>query len=533
VKVSAGEHGSAFLWLQETPAGFQSYPLTSDFDFLHPTTVNYFVSDLTGDGTPEVAIFHSPRPGSYVYDFPHIFSLSGQLPVELPFAPSAPPPVGPDFTNQWEPAPAGAGDLEFIDTVFPPCPVTVEHLYRWNGRSFEFIKANYRVDPQPALLNYCSLVIDHSSQVWGIKTTIQLMESILPDWPPAMDLNGAPLPQDSLDEWRFRLAIYHALAGDQDQAKGYASSIVANPAVPGSSWVAPAQDFLEAYRTQRDIYRACLLASFCDPRLALQSLVSTLSAGEYTSALNVLKSSGVAIRSSGYFDFDADGVTERWMVLRHLPEEPVEFWILAQNETGVKALFVSTVGENLPQIAYLDPDQTPPIVVIGPDITFQLERKATSHEPFIVFVQPERKFSSDLTQKRLEEIQALLLSGGDPKQASQDLVDLKRSPIFTCSFTLCPRYYYLLGLSYELSGEKDQAVVAYLKLWRDYHDSPYATMARLKLSRYSATPTPTITPSPSSTPTPLQTFTPAPSGTLPAPTGTGIATGTPASYPYP
>ena len=538
LKASAGEHGSAFIWLQETPNGFESYPLTSDFNFIHPTAVNHFVADLTGDGVPEVAIFHTSKTGSSTYDLPHVFSFSQKPPIELPFAAAAPPPVGPDFDNHWEPVPAGQnlGDLELIASVFPPCPVTVEHIYRWNGRSFEFLNASYQVDPQPALLSYCSLVVDHSSRVWGIETTIRLMESILPDWPPATDVNGEPYPQDSLDEWRYRLAIYHALLGEQDQARGYASSIIDNPAVPDSSWITPAQEFLDTYQTQRDIYRVCLLSSFCDPSQALHSLMDTLSAGDYPAALDILKSAGVTIRTSGYFDFDSDGTTERWMIIRHLTGEPVEFWILAQTESGVEALFVSTVSGNQPHLTYLDPGVTPPIVLLEPDITFQFERKISSQEPFLVFIEPERQFSSDLTQRRIEEIQAFILSGGDPKQASEDLVALFDSPVFTCNFTLCPQYYYLLGLSYELSGEKDQASYSYLKLWRDYLGSPYATMARLKLARVSAIPSPTstATPSPSpattgalGTPSPAITKSPTPSGTLPT------TTPTTAGYPYP
>lgn len=48
-----------------------------------------------------------------------------------------------------------------------------------------------------------------------------------------------------------------------------------------------------------------------------------------------------------------------------------------------------------------------------------------------------------------------------------------------------PRYYYLCGLSFELSGDVQKAVEIYWQLWRDYPNTPYALMARFKLELVS------------------------------------------------
>jgi len=44
-----------------------------------------------------------------------------------------------------------------------------------------------------------------------------------------------------------------------------------------------------------------------------------------------------------------------------------------------------------------------------------------------------------------------------------------------------PRYFYLCGLSYELSGDVQKAAEVYWQLWRDYPESQYALLARYKL----------------------------------------------------
>jgi tetratricopeptide (TPR) repeat protein len=44
-----------------------------------------------------------------------------------------------------------------------------------------------------------------------------------------------------------------------------------------------------------------------------------------------------------------------------------------------------------------------------------------------------------------------------------------------------PRYYYLCGLSYELSGDTQKATEIYWQLWHDFPESPYALMAQYKL----------------------------------------------------
>jgi len=548
VKVSAGENGSSFFWLLENPSGFKSHPLTSDFNFVQPSGVNYFAEGMLGANGAVVGIYPSKVYDSLRYITPRVFSLAQEPPVELEFDPQLPPAIGPDFNNNWEPIDPGTtdgGDLQFTDVIFAACPVTVSHTYDWNGKDFSFLEAIYKIEPDPDLLSYCEVVVNHAINVWGLEPTIYLMETLLPSWPPETTTTGREYPPDALDEWRYRLSLYHALSGNQVESIGYANAIVSNPATPDSRWITPASEFLEAYQDQRDIYTACLPSTYCDPRIAFQSLVSTITPQEFPDLIDTLEDAGVTIRSNGYFDFDNDGDTERWLVIRHQPGSPLEFWIISPNESGFDAVFVSTVETDNPRLTYLEPLSEPPIVKIDPDITFHFIKQDPDQEPIIVMVEEEVVFASDRTGLELDHLEVTLLTGGDPAYVQQELLVLRTSSYFTCSYLLCPRYLYLLGLASELANDKRSAVDVYLELWRQFPDSPFATMARFKLLS-TITPAPTLTPTNTETPSPtilqsptttinptdsLTTNTPTPSLTTNTPTPS--LTETPPGYPYP
>jgi hypothetical protein len=324
-----------------------------------------------------------------------------------------------------------------------------------------------------------------------------------------------------------------------DESIGYASAIIESPSTPDSRWIPPAQDLINTYQNPDDIYRVCSTAEFCDMRLAFQSLVETFPVEKYPDAPQLLVDAGVTYLSYGYFDFDNDAQTETWFVLRHQQGAPLEFWVLYPTAEQVYALFVAPLDTNEPKLSYLEPVSEPPIVQIAPDITFQLFRFGPDKEPFINMVQPEVIFSSDLTENELDRIEESILSGGDPIQARDELIVLGQEPYFTCSYLLCPRYYYLLGLANELSTQDQAAIDAYLQLWREFLESPFTTMARFKLAGPAVLPGPTLTPTRTITPiptktvtrTPTITYTPTITGTLPTPTPSSTPTPTQSGTP--
>jgi hypothetical protein len=548
VKVTAADNGSTYFWLVGSSSGYSSFTLSSDFNFAQPNQINHFMVDLLGTDSQVVEIFPSKVYDSLYYSVPSVYSLLQKPPGELPFALFNPPAIGADFTNHWQPVVTGdePGDLQFRDVVFPACPVTVTHNYEWNGTEFIFLNDSYQVSPEPDLINYCDAVVRHSINVWGLEPTVYLMESLLPIWPPATTVTGKEYPPDSLDEWRYRLGIYHALLGNRDQAISYLEEIITDPAAPNSNWIEPAEIFLETYQTQRDIYKACLQAQPCNPRFAFQSLLNTFPLEELPILIDSLEDSGVTVISNGFFDFSNDGAPEQWLIIRHQTGIPLEFWIITTLEEDLHGSYVSTVEITNPRISYVEPVTEPPIVEIEPDITFKYIQFGPEEEPIIIMTEPEVVFSSDITEMKLDELQEILLTGGDPGFVQDELIILSKSSHFTCSYLLCPRFYYLHGLASELANDEQTAVSSYLDLWRQFPGHPFTIMARYKLgSTFQLTPTltpdltitstSTITPTPGEAATSIPTETATPDGYPPPgyPPPETTPTATPPGFPYP
>jgi len=539
--------GGVYLWLLETPNGYQAHVLASHFNFAYQIESEMFTGDLTSDGIAEVVVYFSPEPDDFAFILPSVDSLSQVPPVALPFEPELPFAFKIDYQNVWTMTQSGSGQelLQFQAHVFPTCPAVFTRLYTWTGEELSAEEIHYLVDTTPELLSTCETLVNHSADFWGPEITARLMESILPHWPPVTGSDGNPPPLDARDEWRYRIGLYEALAGDHEQALSTFNDIIANPVVPDSRWVEPAHDFLAVYQTPDDLYRACLQVEICDPRQALEQVISTVPSSHYDQITADLLRFDITLRSSGIFDFESDGDPERWIVVRHQPIQKLEFWILANSPQGVRALFVDTLDSGSPAPRYYNPEEEPVVVQVKQHEGFILKRVPGSGEPYLEHVQVEFIRPTTIPDS-LEDAMEDLFAGATAPLIVQTLLDLESSPRFAgdCkAFQVCDRFYYALGLAYELSGRNLEAVNTYLYLWRTYTSSPFTTMARMKLIQRpyssptptvvrSATPTQTRTPDPNATATstPTETSTPDPNAT---PTNTPTVTPTLTPYPTP
>ena len=541
--------GSAYIWLLESSNAFNALNLVSHFDFVNESEGGWIISDLNGnEGDGEEAAFYFTNPPNVFHlQPPAVFNL-GSFPVDkLPFVPEKDiSDIGMEFFNYWVVSQdvSGQNDLVFETTLFPVCPVTIKWTYHWNGVIFEFVKAQYIVEPIEESLNYCDFIVDHAIEFWGPDAAIQIMEPLLTYWPPSENEEGKAFPVDAKDEWRYRLGVYHSLIGNSKVAKDYMSDIIANPSFPNSRWIDPAKEFLEIYKLPDDVYRACIQSQFCIPAYAVEFLVDNLPADEFPNVIEHLYDWGLSPLSSGYFDFEGDGENERWFTVRHRPVQKPEFWILAAYPNGGKALLVGSVDSNPPTVEYLEADFVSeeavgkqPVVFVDSTIPISMHRVPGSQEPYIVYV-PLREEWPNRFEEGFKQAEDTLFASGDPKKVREELVALQKWPGLLCKTSwTCDRYYYMLGLASELTGYESNAVDAYLTLWREYSKSPFTTMARLKLEGIGmpapAVPTHTSTPSgtfipiptiPGVTPTPTPTGatpTPSPTGATPTPTPTG------------
>lgn len=538
-------NGSAFILLLKTSSAFQAYSLISAFDYnqsLTPASTptaqssltpipeyTAFSSELTGDEFPEVIIYQTNPQQFKNLSLPRIFTLSEMPPKELFFnLADLPFEIGMEYQNHWLSAADSVGKnyLAFQTSVFPLCKVNINIQYRWNGATFTRTDSKYKVTSSVESLPFCHYIVDHAANIWGPAAAIQIMEILLPSWPPPTMDDGKASPLDALDEWHFRLGIYHALIGDSDVAHQYLVKAATAPSLAASRWITPAKDFLTVYQQDQDIYRACIKIENCNASLALHRLLDRLSINDYQSIIEYLWKSGVTLRANGYFDFDGDGQKDIWFTVRHRPTDKLEFWILMSYPGDFAALNLGTMDINVPSLTYYDEKNYPNVVILYGTLAIRVERSPKTEQPYITYPDLPLEYP-DRFREGVETALEALWAGGNVITIREQLMGLKTYPGLLCVNTWsCDTYYYLLGLTSEILGDKNTAIENYHRLWTNYLKSPYTTMARLKLKDIGvhATYTPTLSSSPTAT-----TFSPAVSPSVTVAPATQAGTVTPAT----
>jgi hypothetical protein len=422
-----------------------------------------------------------------------------------------------------------------INSLSPACPTYVIQQYQWNGSLFVSTPLQYEITPLNEISQYCEVVLETASDLWGPEPTIKVAQAMLEIWPPEKKINGKPYPPDALDELRYHLGVLYALAGQTSEARSTLNEITTSPITPDSTWISPAREFLNAYQGHDDLFSACLQAQQCNYRDALHTLVATSSLDTTDQVLTYLQEHGVTIRSKGVFDFDLDGQDERWVIIRPRIGSKLEFWILSKVLEGVRATFVQVLDAAESSPYYHEPSGAIPVVQFELHRGFIFTRLKDTLEPYIDWVDVEYARPTMILDGYNQAVNALM-AGEDPKSIQNILLELLNSPRYKgdcIAFKICDQFHYTLGFVFDINGEEGNAIDQYLWVWRNYIQSSFANLARLKLDyfplpTYTRTPIPSITPTrtrtPSSaTPTLTKTVTPTFS---PSPTATSTFTET-------
>ncbi len=532
--IELNAEGSAYLWLIESPTGTSIYPLINDIDFTLPHVNAFRYDDLTGDSVPDLVIYRAETPGATLLVPPHIFDLSVAPPAELPIQEQFPMDFGLEPSTEVEviTSTVGSHNLQVTSVLSPACPAHAIQEYTWKGNIFTVSPLVYELFPVYDLRTYCEDVLNAASTGWGAEAAITVANSMLKIWPPETDAQGIPYPVDAYDQLRYRLAVLYALADQPDRAISTFSEIIDTPIIPESTWVTPSEEFLGTYQDPADLYIACQKSQYCNMRDALQTMVKYSSTNDPSQALQYLQTHGIIIRSSELLDFDADGKLERWMIIQPKPDTKLEYWILLQMQSGVQAVFVKLfeAGETLPY--FHEPAGTVPVLQFELHQGFIFNRLPDTLEAYIQWVDVEYARPTVILDGYQQALNNLM-SGTDPSTVLTSLMELYNSPRFKgdcIAFNICNQFHYTLALTYDVLGQQDNAIDEYLWVWRNYGQSPYATMARLKLNHfplptYTRTPVPTSTTAPTRTPTPTGTPTNTPTMT-PTPTNTSTPTET-------
>jgi hypothetical protein len=520
--------GSAYFWLVETPNGVNIYPLINDIDYDHPHENAFLYHDLTGDTSHDLVIYRQNSPGSTDLIIPKVFDLSVEPPLELPIQEQIPTDFGLEPRTQIEVL-SGANGIDLLqvtNSLIPACPTYVTQQYSWDGTVFKASPLEYEVIPLSGMTEYCEIVLETASNGWGPEAAINVALPLLDVWPPETDVQGNSYPPDAYDELRYRLGVLYALAGKPSESIQYLNEIITSPITSDSSWITPAQEFLRLYQGLEDLYIACQQAQFCNLRDGLRTLVSTSGLNETARILTYLQNNGVTIRSSGLFDFDLNGTDERWIIIQPKLGSKLEFWILSNKPDAVQAVFVQVLEgtESLPY--YHEPAGTLPVVQFELQKGFIFNRLIDTQEAYIEWVDVEYARPTIILDGYTQSLNALM-DGEDPKLIQTTLLQLLNSPRFKgdcIAFNICDQFHYTLGFVYDLNGEDGNAIDQYVWVWRNYTQSPYTKLARLKLDYF---PLPTYTRSPVPSKTPIRTATPSSATPTSTRTATPTRTNTP------
>lgn len=522
--------GSGWLLLWQTPQAYQVIPILNDFNFPLPYQSEFFWGDLTGDGLDELLIVRKAAEGENTIFTPRIFDLAQPAIQEITFSPPGAFETHLDASGGWSVNPKGAqASLEFKASVFPACPTEIRLAYLYQNDFLELSQESFRLSALAGAEGNCELIVNHAQQRWSLDSAVQLMEQLLPVWPPEKLADGKRPALDALDEWRYRLGVNYTLLGNAAKAAETLNQVIETPTIAVSRWIEPAQTFLAGSTSPQALYRTCLVSPHCDPRLALEILVASLPGTDPNLALQSFLSYGVVVRSSYVFDFDGDGINERWFTIRHTPEAVLEFWILAANQDRLFALFVDKVEENFPSLSSFEQISGPPVIWMDAEMVFSMVRLPEGDTPVLID-QPPVYFYDAYTRQALDAAEHRLFSGADPAAIYAELRQMRIDDKLACinDPQQCARFFLLLGLAADLSGQTGNAVGGYAEAWRQYLTSPYSVYARLKLRRNPFAPTQTASP----TPTPTITRTPTVTRTMTAlPTKTPTRTVTPTRTP--
>ena len=211
------------------------------------------------------------------------------------------------------------------------------------------------------------------------------------------------------------------------EARDTLNDLIASPTVSSSAYIAPAQDFLETYQTPADLYKACVQAEaqYCNPIHAIPTLLQELPEG--ADALVFLREHGVEPLASGFFDFDQDGETDRWMTIRHRAQERQQLWILAQDKQSTQALFVTPVESIFPSIEILDEAyiadealELQPVIFINSKYAFSMQRLPDTNQAYLVEI-PLRQTYPNRFEEGLERAEQALFSGASPEGVQEYL----------------------------------------------------------------------------------------------------------------
>jgi hypothetical protein len=484
---------NAFLWLLEQSGKFHATGLRSSMFFFRETSAKFQQLDLTGDNFPELILYFGRSFCCGAFSTQYVYDLSSETPQLLSFEDlsGSSTYLYSDYESYITPLDSKSEHPGLLfnrhygyDPLDQPCNLRAYDKYFWNGSRFELAGTSFGIDPPGEYddKEFCKFVSETAKEPDELEIAVRTIGDIRP---------GDPVV--SRDQILYRLGEYQVRVGSIEKAKEYFNTALSLQSTdkPISKWAADAQIFVKNLYDKNSYYKTCSIIVDCDMRKALQQLIDLIEPNSFLSAPQLLESSGVRIKSSGYANFDASGNIEQWLVVQYPNRSEREFWILVQRHDKVYGLFVADIPANQPKLKEFQGSNDYLLTTSDGESLISLKNLSFSNQPYILTralienndpVMENYDLQRYLVEEPVENITAELFNGADPALVKDELMQLQQTKSFDCKKSnLCDQVYYLQGLTSELMGDTEAATAAYVELWKGYPESLYTIMARAKL----------------------------------------------------
>lgn len=470
------------------------------------------IGDHNGNGLPEVVLEIVDTSGSICFSDVYVYEWDGTRFVDLTQG-----RVGSSDCLGWgfgDPNTPDSNTLTINAGIFPP----VTEIYKWNGTYYAL------TDQQ---LSRYDLGCEDFTRIlmngWDdYRTGIEHAQSTLANWPE----DAASLVVNCPDYVRFKIAIAYALHNRVNEARSTLQALE-----PSSSFSSAAKAFLENYHDTNQLYQSCQAAQIaygsdrlCNLSDTFPLLIRSLHGADVSDPTVALQKNGLEIKVSRHMDLDGDGVLD-WLVDTDSSNDYVNLWGLLTTGQGLQPIRITGLRNYTEGVSEQDafkaetfemPSTHDHLLIISFD-EFKIYRlKPSAANPIVSYLSgyesgiKEHTFRQTAHGLDLELVPDLpglidfyrfnaatnqfeklplyennIFTNGGPAEAlpyieriAKGLEGLDDRYAYTK-----PQFIYLLGLAYELTGDKIQAAKTYWQLWHDFPQSSYAIMARSKIEQ--------------------------------------------------
>lgn len=456
------------------------------------------IKDVTDDGIPEI-IVDQYRGGH-----------NGMITVQIYSVTSLPPQVMPFTSLQEENLDVWNGYIQdypisnnrtqiqvYIPVGEQNCNNYYTRYYQWNGKWFDLDHQDLHFEIPMSIGDqerFCTDMLLSGAYDLPKEDEIFFLDHAIQAYRP-----HAGTFADVLNQLITRKAISHAFDGNLEEARSTLVEITQTSALQDSIWAESAQIFLERYQQPADLYRACSAFISFIRRMEPDSFFSLITLCYSTNTIDyiltdiypsipldqvttTLKEIGVEIAAEGRFDFNQDGKQEYWFTLIR-PEEidDYQLWIVAESKDS-STFFVGYYETNSARPNFLTETVRGQIIVdYGGEDRFTVTNDPVTSEPEIDWISesnPDLLMDKEVQRakqnaEKFSELRRQLFSNGNAASIYKQMLQIEEinSDVF----------HYTLALSAELAGEESDAIKRYYAIWKTYPESPFATLARLKL----------------------------------------------------